>query len=424
MAASSRDVILDSINHRQPARMALDFGGTSCSGIHCSVVAELRRHYGLDEHLIFIHEPFQMLGLIEDDLAEAMGVDTAICHPLATMFGIPVDGTWQEWRTPWGQDVLIPGKMAVDIMPDGDAVTYPQGDRSAPPSARMPASGYFFDAIVRQGEFDEDDPNPDDNTEEFAPLTDGDLAVLLKNSKEARSHGRAVIAGLPGTAFGDIANVPAMFLKEPKGIRDIAEWYMSVAARPEFIHAVFDRQATVAVDNLARILQTVGPDAYDVVFVCGTDFGTQISTFCSKETFLDLYKPYYRRVNDWIHANTPWKTLKHSCGAVESFFPAFIEAGFDIINPVQCSATGMDPEHLKKTYGDRIVFWGGGVDTQKTLPFGTPAEVREEVLSRCRIFSPGGGFVFNAIHNVQARTPTANMVALLEAVREFNSAGK
>jgi uroporphyrinogen-III decarboxylase len=154
--------------------------------------------------------------------------------------------------------------------------------------------------------------------------------------------------------------------------------------------------------------------------VCGTDFGTQRSQFCSGATFDALYAPYYRQINDWIHRHTPWKTFKHSCGAIRPLIDRFIDVGFDIINPVQCSATGMDPARLKADFGDRLVFWGGGVDTQHTLPFGTPAEVRAQVTDRLRTFSPGGGFVFNTIHNIQARTPVANIVAMVDAVRDFN----
>ena len=160
------------------------------------------------------------------------------------------------------------------------------------------------------------------------------------------------------------------------------------------------------------------PISVDVVFLCGTDFGTQTSSFCSVATFHELYMPYYRRVNDWIHENTGWKTFKHSCGAVEKFITPLIESGFDVLNPVQCSATGMDPAALKANYGDKIVFWGGGVDTQHVLPFGTPDEVRAQVAERCRIFAPGGGFVFNTIHNVQAMTPIENIVAMLETVQQ------
>jgi hypothetical protein len=228
-----------------------------------------------------------------------------------------------------------------------------------------------------------------------------------------------MITVLGGMAFGDIALVPAPNLVHPRGIRDIAEWYMSLAGRPDYIRAVFSRQCEIALGNLERIHGRIG-DSVDVVMLCGTDFGTQRGAFCSVQTFRDLWFPHYKRINDWIHEHTAWKTFKHSCGSVERFVPSFIECGFDILNPVQCSAANMEPEKLKAKYGDDIVFWGGGVDTQKTLPFGTPEEVRRQVLERLEIFSCGGGYVFNTIHNVQARTPVENIVAMLDAVREFN----
>jgi uroporphyrinogen-III decarboxylase len=121
-----------------------------------------------------------------------------------------------------------------------------------------------------------------------------------------------------------------------------------------------------------------------------------------------------------VHRHTTWKTFKHTCGAVRPLIENLIACGFDILNPVQCSATGMAAPDLKTDFGDRLTFWGGGVDTQKTLPFGTPAEVRAEVTARLRVFSPGGGFVFNTIHNIQARTPVANLVAMIDALRDFN----
>ena len=133
-----------------------------------------------------------------------------------------------------------------------------------------------------------------------------------------------------------------------------------------------------------------------------------------------MWLPYYRRINDWVHTNTNWKTFKHSCGAVETFMYRFIDAGFDIINPVQISARGMDPRHLKNTFGKDLVFWGGGIDTQKTLPYASPEKVREEVLHLCDVFARDGGFVFNTIHNIQANVPVENIVAMVNAIQEFN----
>jgi hypothetical protein len=395
----------------------MDFGGTAVTGIHVSVVAALREHYGLERRPVKVVEPYQMLGEVDDELKDAMGVDTTGIYGRTTLFGFALE-QWKEWRAPWGQTVLVPGQFNVTVKGQ-DVYIYPEGDTSVLPSGHLPEGGYFFDTIIRQPPIDEERLDPVDNTEEFGPVSEAVLAHFAREADKAAVSGRGVIANFGGTAFGDIALVPAPFMKYPKGIRDITEWYVTTAARRDYVHAIFSRQLEFALANLDRIHAVVG-DRVDAVFLCGTDFGTQQGQFCSPATFDELWLPYYKRMNDWIHAHTTWKTFKHSCGAVEPFMDHFIKAGFDIINPVQCSATGMDPRALKEKYGDRLVFWGGGVDTQKILPFGTPAQVREQVLERCAIFSKQGGFVFDAIHNVQARTPVANVVAMVEAVREFN----
>jgi len=414
---NSKELIRAAIEHREPDRLPMDFGASFITGIHCSVVENLRRHYKLDPHPVKVCEPYQMLGLVEDDLKAVMGIDTAPIFPNRTIFGF-VNEDWKPWRTPWGQEVLVSGHFAVDERADGTYI-YPQGDRSAAPSGHLPKTGYFFDSIVRQEELDEDNLRVEDNLEEFGPMKPAEEAYWREQAKAFRGCDRAVVTHLNGTALGDIALVPAPFLTAPKGVRDIAQWYMTVATDPDFVMGLFDRQVEIALGNLAK-LHAIAGDVIDVVVVCGTDFGTQESTFCSRSTYNEIWLPHYRRINDWIHKNTSWKTFKHSCGAIEGFLPSIIESGFDVINPVQCSAKGMDPKTLKERHGDRITFWGGGVNTQKTLPFGTPEEVRREVLERCEIFSPGGGFVFNAIHNVQALTPTENVVAMTDAVHAFN----
>ena len=412
-----RERLLAALNHQQPDRVPVDLGGTGVSGIHASVVAALRDRYGLAERPVKIHEPYQMLGMVDEDLADAMGLDVAGIPAPNTLFGFPARD-WKPFRL-WDRDVLVPAGFETTVDANGDLLIYPEGDRSVAASGRMPKGGYFFDSIIRQEPIDDERLDPADNLEEFGPISEDDLAHYHR-AAEAGSGGRGVIASLPGTALGDIALVPAPFLKHPKGIRDVTEWYVSTRSRRDYIHRIFAKQVEYALANLARIHEAVGDDAFDAVFTCGTDFGTQTSSFCSAATFDELWLPYYREINGWIHKHTRWKTFKHSCGAVGKFIPSFIEAGFDILNPVQCSATGMEPRHLKSEFGSAIVFWGGGVDTQKTLPFGTPEDVRREVLERCEIFSSGGGFVFNTIHNVQAGTPVANVVAMVDAVREFN----
>jgi hypothetical protein len=386
------------------------------TGIHVRVIELLRNHFGLEKKPIKVNEPYQMLGEVEADLLDAMGVDTEPLVGHSNLFGFRNEN-WKPFTAPWGQNLLVPEKFEVSQDVNGDLLLYPQGDRSAPPSARMPTGGYFFDTIVRQPPVDEDNLDPADNLEEFTLLDDDALSWYRREVERLQHSERAVVGGGPGTAFGDIALVPAPFLKYPKGIRDVSEWYMSTAMRQDYIHAVFDKQCEIAIQNLALLNEAAG-ELINVLFICGTDFGTQTSQFCSIDTYRDLYAPYYKRVNAWVHENTQWKTFKHSCGAVYPFIDDFVDSGFDILNPVQCSATDMDPKRLKQEFGDRIVFWGGGVDTQHTLPFGTPDEVYREVRERIDIFAPGGGFVFNTIHNVQANTPIENLAAMFRALAD------
>ncbi len=417
---TSREKVRRALNH-ESGPVPVDFGSTGLTGMHVSCIAALREHYDLPQHPVKVCEPYQMLGEIEDDLAQILGSDCVPANGRGTMFGFPNEG-WHEWRAPWGQVLSVPAGFNPRVETNGDVYLFPEGDNTVPPSGHMPASGYFFDAIIRQEPIDEDNMDPADNCEEFQLLSVADIEHWQRESTRVQGEQRAVVSGIGGTGFGDIALVPAAFLKYPKGVRDVSEWYISLIERQDYVHKIFDYQCEIALKNLATFAGIVG-DSIDVLMICGTDFGTQNSQFCSGATFDDLYAPYYRRVNDWIHQHTSWKTFKHSCGAVRPLIDRFIDVGFDILNPVQCSATGMAAEQLKADFGDRIVFWGGGVDTQRTLPFGTPEEVRAEVTERMRVFSPHGGFIFNTIHNLQARTPVANIVAMVDAIADFNRAG-
>ena len=415
---TGKERVLAALNHKEPDAVPVDFGGTAVTGMHVDIVIALRDRYGLEKRPVKVHEPYQMLGFIDEDLKRALGIDIEGVYGAETIFGFSNEN-WKPWRMDNGTEVLVSEHFLTTRDANGDTLIYPKGDLSAPPSGRLPKDGFFFDTIVRQEPIDEARLDPGANLEEFGPISDADLSYFDRATREADATGRGVIATFGGTAFGDIALVPAPFLKHPKGIRDIEEWYVSTLTRQPYIHAVFEKQAEVALSNLEKIKARVG-DRVQAVFICGTDFGTQSSTFCSVDTFRSLYMPYYKQVNAWVHENTPWKTFKHSCGAVETLIPAFIESGFDILNPVQVSAAGMDAGKLKSKYGKDIVFWGGGVDTQRTLMFGTPGDVRAEVLERCGTFGKDGGFIFNAVHNIQANVPAANVVAMFEAVKEFN----
>ena len=416
---TGRERILAALNHEETDKLPIDFGGTMVTGIAASTVYKIRQSLGLDEPgtPVKVIDPFQMLGEVAPDLREALGIDTTGIFKSTNMFGFKNED-WKRWTMFDGTPVLVPGDFNTEPDENGDILMYPEGDRSAPPSGRMPKGGYYFDAIVRQEPFEEDELDPEDNLEEFGPIPEEEMSYLERQARDLRDSGLAVIGTFADAGFGDIAKVPATFLKYPKGIRDVEEWYISTLTRRPYVKKVFEGQCEIILENLERAAERLGDDI-QILYITGTDFGTQRGPFISTDDYCDLYKPFHRRVNDWVHENTNWKTFIHSCGGVDPLIEHFIEAGFDILNPVQCSAKDMDPEHLKDAYGDRITFWGGGIDTQKTLPFGTPEEVREQVKRRVEIFAEGGGFVFNSIHNVQARTPEENVMAMFETLNEY-----
>jgi hypothetical protein len=419
---NSRERVQKTLRHEVPDHVPLDLGASAVTGMHASSVYQLRQALKLDPlgTPVKVTEPYQVLGEIAPDLIEALGVDVLGLGGTKTFFGFE-NRDWKPWTLFDGTPVLVPGAFNTEPEPNGDVLMYPEGDHSAPPSARMPKGGFYFDTIVRQEPIDDAKLNVEDNLEEFGPISDSELDHFAREAQRLdRDTDKAILANFGGTAFGDIALVPAPWLKHPKGIRDVEEWYVSTVARFDYVHELFDRQCQIALENLPKIYDAVG-DRVTAVFITGTDFGTQKGPFISNDTYRKLYQPFHRRVNDWIHEHTPWKTFIHSCGSVIQLLPDIVDAGFDVLNPVQCSAAGMDPRALKDRFGAQLTFWGGGVDTQKTLPFGTPEDVRAEVKERIEIFGRGGGFVFNTIHNVQAGVPAENLAALYEAVREWRA---
>jgi hypothetical protein len=416
---TSRERVNLALQHQEADRVPLDLGASAVTGMQVDTVYRLRQALHLDasETPVKVTEPYQMLGEIKPDLMDALGIDVVGLGKPKNMFGFRNEN-WQPWTTFEGTSVLVPECFNTDPDAHGDILMYPEGDKSVPPSGRMPRGGFYFDSIIRQPPIDDTRLNVEDNLEEFAPISSEDLAFIQREAERLYTEtDKALLANFGGTAFGDIALVPAPWLKHPRGIRDVEEWYVSTATRRDYVYRVFERQCEIGLENLEKIYSVVG-NKVTAVFVTGTDFGAQNGPFISPRAYRDLFKPFHKQVNDWIHRHTGWKSFIHSCGSVRALIPDFVDAGFDILNPVQCSAAGMVPTELKSEFGKRVTFWGGGVDTQRTLPFGTPEEVRREVRERLKIFGSGGGFVFNTTHNVQARVPVENVLAMYETVRD------
>ena len=417
---NSRQRIKTAINHKQPDVLPVDFGGVSSTGIHVSTLYKLRQRLGLDNSStpVKVIEPSQMLGEIDEDLRKIMGVDCLPIWDSVNIFGFH-NKDWKEWKLWDGTPILVPGLFNTIENKDGSIYQYPKGDKNWSPSGKMPKGCFFIDAIIRQKNLEESNLDPKDNLEEFSVISKMDLIYLReKVSSLYKDTDYAIVGMLANSSFGDIALVPGLNLKDPKGIRDVEEWYISIYRRRDYIKKVFEGQCEIALENYRRIFREIG-NKINVVQVTGNDFGTQKGLFFSLETYRDVFKPFHKRINDWVHENTKWKTFIHTCGAVYDLIPDIIEAGFDILNPIQISAKGMSPAGLKKKYGKYITFWGGGIDTQKTFPLGTPKQVKEEIRRNIELLNSGGGFVFSTVHNIQKDVPIDNIIAMIEVIKEY-----
>jgi hypothetical protein len=418
---TARERVIKALNHEQPDKVPVDLGGTVVTGISAKALVKLRQALKLEPRLVKVFEPFLFLGEVEEDVRQTIGADIVGLSLPNTFFGYKNTG-WKPWKLQDGSEYLVGEAFTYKVDPNGDTYAYPQGDTNVPPSAVMPKGGYYFDNIVRQGPLDEDTMNGRaDFAGDFSLLSDEDLKYYENRINDLYYNTEyAIIGNFSGFGIGDAALLPGPWLKHTPGIRNIEDWYVAHLLQPDYIKEIFDYQFEIAMQNVKRYREVVG-NKIQCLFVSGTDFGTQRGEFIAPDLFREIYKPYFKRINDWIHQNTSWKTFYHTCGSVVNLLDDFVEIGVDIINPVQCSAYGMEPEFLKKKYGDKLVFWGAAIDTQKTLPTGTPDQVRAETLERLRIFSEDGGFICNPIHNIQADTPAENMVAFFDAIREFNS---
>lgn len=424
---TSRERLIAALNHKQPDKIPLDLGATSQTGINASTLYKLRKELGLPEKSIQICEIGQMLGRVDLDVIQALGVDVVGIFNQTNFYGYR-DENWKSWKMDDGTPVEMCGDFAYDQDEKGTKWVYPHGNRSAEYSAMMPKDGSFFDAAPREKfdfDLDEDELTPlEDFKDDFGVASDEQAKLWEKQSYELYEGTDFGIVGcLGGGALGDAAIIPGPAVDHPKGIRRVDDWLLAQLMYPDYVKALFRMQTDVMLKNLEIYHQAVG-ERIQVVWISGTDFGNQNGLMIGKETFRELYKPFYKEINDWVHANTTWKTFYHTCGGVYDLLDDFAEMGLDCLNPLQLSAKGMDGKAIKEKYGDKFTFWGGGVDTQKVLPFGTPDDVYKQVQERLDLLGKGGGYVFNTIHNIVANVPPENLMAMYKAVKDYNGAGK
>ena len=419
---TARERVIETINHRIPDKVPIDLGGSHVSTFSARAYQNVRKALGLESKPCELTELFMYAAKVDDDVRQKLGIDTAcLTYPVDTN-GCRTNRL-QRFVANDGAEAWIGADNTWDVRQDGTIVMYPKGDRTAPASTEMVPGGSFFNAIMkdRVPEFDEEELNAkEDWKDDFPPITD-EIAEELETASRKLFYDTdyAIVGQFPYAQLGDGGVIAAPFVKYPKGPRRMDDFLAATLLCPEYIEEVFEMQTENAMKNLEIYKQAVG-NRIQVILVSTADYGSQAGTLISPDLFRELYKPHYKKINDWIHENTEWKVMYHCCGSVVGFMDDYIDMGCDILNPVQLSAKDMDAQMLNARWGEKMVFWGGGTDSQKTLSFGKPEDVYEEVLHRLTILSKNGGYVFNPVHNIVSDTKVDNILAMFDAVHQFN----
>ena len=414
---NSRERVIKTLNFEPVDRLARDLGGVTGTGLHASTLHKLRRKLGLKEEIVIMYEPVMQLGKVTEDVIEAMGTDVIGIDSCTTLLGYQ-NKDFKLWRLPDGTPVKVGSGFEYEVRENGRTYLFPQGDRNAEASAHMPKDGYFFDPIIRQSELIEEKLNAKtDYATMYSVFSDEECELLQKQTDYLfRNTELAIFGNFWGASFGDFIHIPGSWLKETPGVRDWEEWLLSHLIRPAYIREYMDMYLEIALENLKLYKEAVG-DKIVAIAISGTDFGTQKAMLISPEIYREMYKPYHKIVVDWVKKNTNWKVFFHSCGAISDIIDDFIEIGVDCLNPVQFTARGMDLESLTDKYAGEIVFWGGGIDTQKTLPFGSIDEIIAEAKHNKSLLNKKGGYIGAAIHNIQFGTEPEKIIAFFEAIK-------
>ena len=410
-AVNSRERVLKAVNFQQPDRVPIDLGGIRASGINAVVYDKLKKRMGIDTPTR-VHDTMQILAELEMDVIDRLHVDVLPLEPMTAKWARQAAFEGVRKTLFCGLEVYFQPGTNIETKGDGSWVLKGSGGRDI---ARMPKDGYYFDLIRPTMAGNRIDPNA------FRPcdtVPDEELETFAK-------HGRFLHENTDKALLGWGASISMMglsaLLSDNITQGSLDEWMCMLMTEKETAHDMMGRFVDATTKRIELYHQAVG----DYCFAWGVasdDAGTQRCELLSPDLFREMIKPHYRRLCDWVHAHTNWKTYLHSCGSVYHYIPEWIDAGIDILNPVQISAANMEPERLVNEFGGKIVFWGGGCNTQEVLPHATPEVVREHVRRNMEIFtSTRGGFVFTQVHNIQQDVPVENVEALFRAAHEFGT---
>jgi uroporphyrinogen decarboxylase len=392
---TSRERVLSALNHKKPDRVPIDLGGCICTSINVMAYQKLKSHLGFSDPRSRVSNILLFVPEVEEEMRRKLHVDVVALDRLESAPGVLNTGVWKEAALPNGDAAFFAEGFKPVIKDDGTWELYHDGIKKgmlSPHSGSFVPTYFPLENATLQ-ELEEYD---------FSPMDAVELEQLGRKAKVLYEETEYAIFGWLG---GSVFEATHYLLGFDEAM------YRLVEDRP-FMTRLFERLTEQTIRNVELYLDAVG--SYIQVIGFYDDFGIQTGPMISPIHFRELIKPYLKRIYDCVHALSDARVFLHTCGSVYEFMKDFIEVGVDILNPVQTSAAQMEPDMLKKQFGDRIVFWGGGCDVQRVLPLGSPDDVRRDVRRRIQILGDGGGFVFAPIHNILAGVPPGNVAAMYE----------
>jgi len=402
---TGRQRVLKSLHREEPDRVPVDLGGTpGATGIHAIAYNRLKRALGLKGGKTKVYDPWQQLAKPEPEVLQKIGADV---YPIT----FPPEG-WREDTLPDGSICYFPVDWQPVRLPDGSWGQKFRGKIIA----RRAQNGLYYDPVYAPlANASIDDLKDFDWPAPYSfyriPSKNMPKDPFIALSKEAKHWYENSDFALLGTFGGSI-------FEAAYGLRGFERFMEDLLINRKFAEALLDRLVEANMEYAKRYLDAV-KDYIQVIMVGGEDIGTQQGPVINPELYREVIKPRQEKLWKFLKNNSSAFIFVHSCGSIYEFLSDFIDVGVDIINPVQLSAVNMESKKLKEEFGDRLTFWGGGCDTQKILPRGTPEKVKQEVRKRIRDFAPGGGFVFAQVHNIQPDVPVENILAMYEAVKQY-----
>lgn len=398
---TSRERVLAAINHEEPDRVPIDLGGFNASTILATAYAKLLAYLGIDKP-VRIGDTMQFWVLVDEEVQDRFGCDVIPCYPLYDGLGCKRDQPWKNWVHPRGTPVSLTADFNPEKQADGSYL-YKVGEAVY----RLPDEGFYFDLV--KNPFDWIETPADVALMDIPLFSEAELTYIKKTSTELRNKTDKFIVT---ETFGGWCDIAGPWLGN-------AKFYMDLVANPSMIHALFEKMTDVWIKKFDQLWAAAG-DNVDAVPVYN-DLGSNMGGLYRTETVKEMIIPYIRRFMDHVDRTSKYHVIFHSCGSVYQYLPDLIDAGIKILNPVQLGAKDMEPEKLKREYGRDLVFWGGAVDPQHTLSFGTPEQVKQEARRNIEHFNKQGGFIFNNPHNIQADVKPENIVALYNTALEYGT---